>query len=151
MEDDFSCVVISKDERNRRRYGRDVNKRYNFKESARRNEQMEIRSLQSRGIVEESEDIKEEFDEINQAYIRRLKKMQKLEVEAKKNEEKKTLFETDFLLLAVGPEPKQEYKKKAYEEKVQRLVTNKPKKETQGLQVNASQRSALLSYMMKVI
>ena len=138
---------INRDPRNRRGGDVDSKKRLNQKELKKRQSQQEKRVLQSKE-TETDTDIKAEFDDINREYQKKLEKKLKAEELAKKNEEKKELFEKDFVSLALGPEPKSENKKRTYEEKLQTLVNTK---KTKKQQTDKNQRSALLSFLKQTI
>ena len=140
--------VLDRDLRNHRAGTGDPKKRLNAKENQKRESQMKKRDNQRNGGdgVNDAEELKQEFDEINKDYLKKVERQKKLEEEVKKAEEKKQEFEKDFISLAIGPEPKDTNKKKAYDEKIQGLTSPKAKVQNHA---NGIQRAALLDYLKK--
>ncbi|OMJ92916.1 hypothetical protein SteCoe_4258 [Stentor coeruleus] len=137
---------LEKDPRNRRGGDKDSKKRFNKKEQSERSDQMKKRDDQRNGAGMTAEEIKHEFDEVNQDYLKMLEKRKKAEEDVKKAEEKKNLFEKDLIDHVVGPEPKNESKKKVYEERIQNLGLKQNKKNISS-KMNSNQRAALLNFM----
>ena len=113
-----------------------------------RAEQQHRRDDQSDLSKKSAQQIKEEFDDINSEYLKNIERKKKADLEAVKKEEKKEIFEKDFINLAIGPEPKDENKKKTYEEKVQNLKNSKPQAKPKA---NSGQMAAYLNFLKRSI
>jgi len=141
--DEDSCEFESTgiDRRNNRAWNCDGNKRLNHKEELHRHTQAEKRNKQRQGLLVSDEEVKQEFDEVNERYRRQLEEKKRAEAEAlKKNE----LFLNDLVTTAAGPIPKRENKKVNYEEKVEKLKAPIPK---QKPIYNSSQRAQFLAFL----
>lgn len=141
-------LVVDRDQRNRRGTEKDAKKRLNAKEQKKREQQMGKRAEQRNG-TETAQEIKEEYDEINKEYLNRINKQKKAEEAITKAEEKKKEFELDFIENAIGPEPKNnDRKKKEYEERKQNIVAS-----TNGAtpKMNGKQRSNLLAFLKQTL
>ena len=138
--------VLDRDPRNRRGAYKDSKKRLNQKELQKRLTQQKKRAEQRGSGAKSDDDAKVEIDEINKEYLKMLKKKQKAEAEALKTEEKKENFEQDFIHLNLGPEPKDERKKKTYEEKLQ--VMKKSKSQCDH-RVDSGQQTTYLNFLKK--
>ena len=124
--------VLDRDPRNRRGAYKDSKKRLNQKELQKRLTQQKKRAEQRGSGAKSDDDAKVEIDEIN--------------TEALKTEEKKENFEQDFIHLNLGPEPKDERKKKTYEEKLQ--VMKKSKSQCDH-RVDSGQQTTYLNFLKK--
>ena len=141
-------IDIDRDSRNRRGAGGDPKKRLNTKESIKRASQIMKRANQRNGGggFNNSEEIKQEFDEINKEYLKKIERQKKLAAEIKRNEEKKQEFVKDFISLVIGPEPKNLKRKVEYEKTLEHLTCPKIKAHNH---ISDSQRAALLDYLKK--
>lgn len=146
--DAFGCGY--RDIRNRRGGNKDPKKRLNRKEHRERAEHMTKRKLQSSGAGLSAEEIRQEYDEINQEYLKMLERKKKEEEAAKKAEEKKKMFEQDFIDHALGPKPKYDSKIKVYDEKV-KCLSDKIKVKNSAEKIDPKQRTILLNYMKSVV
>lgn len=145
MEED-SCGFdsVGKDSRNLRGGNSDPKKRLNQKETKARSIHQGKRDEQRMSQNNDSEDVKQEYDEINKEYLKTIERKQKEEQKAKKMQEKQEMFQKDFMSHAFGPEPKNENQKRDYHEKIQNFTNSKP---TKANHVASAQRSALLNFL----
>ncbi|OMJ82261.1 hypothetical protein SteCoe_17109 [Stentor coeruleus] len=148
LSDTFGCGY--KDIRNRRGGNKDPKKRLNRKEYRERAGHILSRKLQSNNAGPSAEELKQEYDEINQEYLKMLERKRKEEMAAKKAEEKKNNFEKDFIDHALGPKPKYENKIKVYDEKV-KCLSEDLKIKNSAKNIDSKQRTVLLNYMKSVV
>lgn len=141
VEDSGGFESFGIDTRNNRTWDSDGKKRLNHKEALHRQAQTEKRNKQKLGLLASEEEVKQEFDEVNERYQRQLEEKKRAESEALK---KKEMFLNDLVGSAAGPEPKATHKKVNYDEKVQKLKTPIPK---QRPICNTSQRAQFLAFL----
>jgi mRNA degradation ribonuclease J1/J2 len=143
-EDSCGFDLVVRDSRSLRGGNPDRKKRLNQKETKERLKQKEKREEQRMSQGKGSEDLKQEYDEINKEYLRAVERKQKEERKAKKMQEKQEMFQKDFMSHAFGPEPKNENQKRDYQEKIQNFTNSKP---TKVNHVASVQQSALLNFL----
>lgn len=119
VEDSCGFEISGIDTRNLQNRKFDSKKRLNHKEEIHRLKQVEKRDKQRNGLLGNSEELKEEFDEINLRYQKQLEDKKKAEEKAAKKREN---FEKDLIEIAIGPEPKDAStrKKQNYENKLEK-------------------------------
>lgn len=145
MEEDSCASDLGfKDSRNLRGGTSDPKKRLNQKESSQRSKQMTKRDQQRTSQVEDPEAIKEEYDEVNKEYQKMLERRKKQEQESKKLQEKRELFEKDFIDNAFGQAPNSDKKLQDYQEQVKNFTSAKSSKPKTQTSVH---RSALLTFL----
>ena len=92
-----SYEIFDGDHRNRRKQGFSGKVGNNYKEKQKR-----MRAKEKR--LPKEDDVKAEYDEINEEYQKKLRKQKKAEAAMKINQDRKDNFEKDFRDLALGPE-----------------------------------------------
>lgn len=137
-------IDLDRDSRNLRGSKKESKKRLNHKETQKRGSQIEKRNNQRHNTEKTQEEIKQEYNDVNEEYMRQLKKKKQIEEEAQKHQEKLKNFNEDLINLALGPEPNSERKKNIYQERLQKIKeepTKKPKRN------DSEQKAALLRFL----